>query len=81
MKSSGQTKRPRAELRLQPAHRAERQHPVAAGLRQGSHVGQVVDPVREDVAVGAVALQVDGIRQGNVEPPDGAPAADRKPGH
>ena len=72
---------PRAELRLQAANRAERQHPVAAGLSQRAHVGRVIDPVWEHVAVGAVALQIDGIRQEKVESPDSAPAADRQPGH
>ncbi len=72
---------PRAELRLQAADRAERQHPVAAGVHEGLHIGHVIDPVREHVALGAMPLQINDLRKGDVEPPDGAPAADRQPGH
>jgi len=39
----------------QRAHRADRQHPVAALLEQGPHAGGVVDLVRQPVALVAVA--------------------------
>ena len=47
-----------AEPGVERADRADRQHPVAARLGQRAQVGRVVDPVGEDVGVGAaVALQ------------------------
>jgi hypothetical protein len=41
----------------------------------------VIDSVGEHVAVGAVALQINGIAEANVEPPDGASAAHGQRGH
>ena len=62
MKSSGQTKVPGPSSGCRPPTEPSASTRSQPASSQGSHVGQVVDPVREDVAVGAVALQVDGIR-------------------
>ena len=66
-----------AQPGVERADRADRQHPVAAGLDQRAQVGLVVDPVGEDVGVvGAVALQHDRVLAGAaaISPPPG-PAA------
>jgi len=55
-----------AEAGVERADRADRQHPVAAGLEEGAQVGLVIDPVGEDVGVGgAVALQHDRVALGD----------------
>ena len=51
MKSSGTEERPDAELTTEAADRAQRKHPVAAGVDEPLHVRRVIDPVRLRVGV------------------------------
>ena len=52
MKSSGTSSVPGHELGAQAADRAQREHPVAAGVGERAHRRDVVDPVRQLVAGG-----------------------------
>ena len=73
--------RPRTEVAPQPADRADGEHPLTALLGEGSHVREMVDPMREDIGAVAMTLQVTRLRKRDLEPAEHASAADGEPAH